>query len=338
MDTGVHNLLVRPRGGWLNGHAPDVLHIGLLNNMPDAALESTERQFSRLLGAAASEIPIRWHLFSLRSIARSDTGSLHLIHQNYGTPRDLYNTPLNALIVTGTEPLQQDLRQETYWPELATMFDWIEREGPPAIFSCLAAHAAVMHFDGIERRRLPQKRFGLFDHVVAAEHLLTASLAAPLRIAHSRWNEVPADALNEAGYEILTYAPEAGADLFTKRKRNALLFLQGHPEYDSDTLAREYRRDVRRYLAGARDSYPNLPLHYFGQEEADALQRFRDRAVAGRDERLMDRFPAITSRRISATAPMSPVFGALLREINARRDSRYGMAPRRAVTTQAHAP
>ena len=166
MDTGMHNLLVKPRGGWMNGHPPGALNIGLLNNMADSALESTERQFLRLLGAAAPELPIRWHLFSLRSIARNESGNLHLIHQNYGSPGDLYNTRLDAVIVTGAEPLQQDLRQEAYWPELATVFDWIDREGPPAIFSCLAAHAAVLHFDGIERRRLAQKRFGLFDHVV----------------------------------------------------------------------------------------------------------------------------------------------------------------------------
>ena len=338
MDTGLHNLLVKPRGGWMNGHPPGALNIGLLNNMADAALENTERQFFRLLGGAAPELPIRWHLFSMRSIARSESGNLHLIHQNYGTPGDLYNTRLDALIVTGAEPRQQDLRQETYWPELATVFDWIDREGPPAIFSCLAAHAAVLHFDGIERRRLAQKRFGLFDHIVAAEHPLTAALAAPIKVAHSRWNEAPVDALSDAGYEVLTYAPEAGADLFARRKRNTLLFLQGHPEYDANTLAREYRRDVRRYLAGTTEQYPHLPLHYFGQEEIDALTCFRERASHARDERLMDEFPAIPSQRDrKGAASVSRAFGAWLRDIDARRNKHYAMPLARTLSAGLHA-
>ncbi|HEY1961205.1 MAG TPA: homoserine O-succinyltransferase, partial [Rhizomicrobium sp.] len=264
-DSGIKNLLVRPQGGWLSDHAHGTLHLGLLNNMADAALESTERQFFRLFGSAAGEHRICWHLFSLRSVARSESGNLHLIHQNYGSPGDLYNTPLDALIVTGTEPVQSDLREEVYWPELSTVFDWIEQEGPPAILSCLAAHAAVLHYDGVERRRLPQKRCGSFDHIRASEHPLTAPLPAPVKVAHSRWNEVPIESLTAAGYEILTFAPEAGADLFAKRRRNTLLFIQGHPEYDADTLAREYRRDVRRYLAGASKEYPRMPRHYFEQ-------------------------------------------------------------------------
>ena len=334
-DAGVQSLLMRPRSGWIDGPAQGAMHIGLLNNMADSALENTERQFFQLFGAAATEMPIRWHLFSLRSIPRGQTGNLHLIHQNYGTPGDLYNTNLDALIVTGAEPQQQDLRQEAYWPELATVFDWIEREGPPAIFSCLAAHAAVLHFDGVERSRLPQKRFGVFDHKVALEDPLTACLSVPTKVAHSRWNETPVDALSEAGYKILTYAPEAGVNLFAKRRRNRLLFLQGHPEYDPDTLAREYRRDVRRYLTGVSEQYPDRPLYYFGQSETRALTRFRDRAIRQRDERLMEEFPSLPARRASETAAMAPVFGAWLREIDPHRNSGHRMIRGRGFASEA---
>jgi homoserine O-succinyltransferase len=338
MDTGVQNLSMRPRSGWMNGHPPDALHIGLLNNMADSALENTERQFFRLFGASAPELPIRWHLFSLRSIARSERGNLHLIHQNYGSPWDLYNTKLDALVVTGAEPRETDLREEAYWPELTTVFDWIEREGPPAIFSCLAAHAAVLHYDGVERRKLSQKRCGLFDHIVASEHSLTASLSAPVAVAHSRWNEVPVDVLSEASYEILTYSPEGGAELFAKRMRNMQLFLQGHPEYDADTLAREYRRDVRRYLSGGCERYPNLPLHYFGEAETQALLRFQERALEERNEQLMEQVPAVMVRHVSEAPVMAPVFGARLREINARRNNHYALSPRRAVYVETRAP
>ena len=327
--------LIRPRSGWINWPEPNTLHIGLLNNMADSALASTERQFFRLFGAALTNQRVCWHFFSLRNVARGETGSLHLIHNNYGSAADLYNTPLDVLIVTGAEPRQSDLRQEAYWSELATVFDWIDREGPPAVFSCLAAHAAILHYDGVERSRLPHKRCGLFDHIVTPQHPYTASLPKRVAVAHSRWNEVPADVLSDAGYEILTYASEAGADLFTKRRRNRLLFLQGHPEYDEDALPREYRRDVRRYLSGASDSYPDRPLYCFTPKETRALVRFRERALRERNERLIDEFPVVYGRRLSQPAPMAPVFGSWLQQIGQPR-SRHFLAPPDKEFVEAH--
>jgi len=309
---------------WLAPHPRDVLHIGLVNNMADGALEQTERQFFQLIGGAGAAFRIRWHLFSLRSIRRGESARLHLIHENYCELREIYVAQLDGVLVTGTEPGQQDLRQESYWPELSELLDWIGREGPPAIFSCLAAHAAVLRYDGIERRRLVHKRCGTFDHIVVDSHPLTNELTGTLKVPHSRWNEAPADALEEAGYQILTYAPEAGADLFVKQRRNLLMFFQGHPEYDHNTLAREYRRDVRRYLAGIANGYPALPQYYFRQDEADALELFRERAMKTRDEALLAEFPAIAAdaRNCRTSAALKPVFEiwlCLLQELAAKR-------------------
>lgn len=327
---GFEAFLSRPRGGWMDAGEAGFFHIGLVNNMPDSALESTERQFSRLLSAAAPELRIRWHLFSLGGIARGEAGHLHLVRQYYGGLHDLYRTPVQALIVTGTEPKLPDLRQEAYWPEFTGLLDWIEREGPPAIFSCLAAHGAVLHFDGIARRRLTEKHFGLFEHAAATDHPLAASVAAPVRVAHSRWHDVAADALADAGYSILTHGAEAGVDLFAKRKRHELLFLQGHAEYDANTLAREYRRDVRRFLAGIADIYPELPKHYFAANDVPALECFRERARNRRDVALMNEFPLGATITMGG-APTATIFGAWLRNIEANRAERYGACERRSL-------
>ncbi len=61
------------------------------------------------------------------------------------------------------------------------------------------------------------------------------------------------------GYLTLTRAPGAGVDMFVKEWLALQVFLQGHPEYDADTLAREYRRDVGRFLAGERADAPAPP-------------------------------------------------------------------------------
>ncbi|MGH6879022.1 MAG: homoserine O-succinyltransferase MetA [Rhizomicrobium sp.] len=298
------------------GSSEYCIELGLLNNMPDGALERTERQFFNLLGAAAPDLLVRVSFFSLCGVARGNAGIEHLRKNSYRNAAELAGAELDALIVTGTEPHHPDLRLEPFWTELTGVFDWISGDGPSALFSCLAAHAAVLHYDGIERQRLGEKRFGVFDHVVAGHDCFTEQLSQPLKIAHSRWNEVSESALASCGYRILTWAPNAGVDLFVKRRRTDLLFCQGHPEYDPATLGREYHRDVRRFLSRESETWPALPKNYFQPSEALLLTRFRERAMAGRCDSLIAEFPA-PRRRPDARwqPPAAPVFRAWLRQI-----------------------
>jgi homoserine O-succinyltransferase len=286
------SVLYTPRARTLG----DDLRLGIVNNMPDKALLSTARQFLSVIDMAAPDFRVFVSLFSLPGIARSDTGKRHLLENSYRSLSDLQDANLDAIIVTGTEPREQNLKDEPFWSPLTALFDWIDRDGPPVLFSCLAAHAAVLHFDGIDRRRLEHKRFGLFDHATTSHDELTDHLPASFKVAHSRWNEIPEDVLGEKGYRILTESPEAGADLFVSQRRNLMLFFQGHPEYDSATLGREYQRDVRRFLAGERDEYPGTPRGYFNASEKEMLDRFRAHALKQRDEKLMEIFPALANR------------------------------------------
>lgn len=292
------------------------IDLGLVNNMPDAALARTERQLFNLLGAVAPDLLVRVSFYSLPTIARDHAGLDHLQTNSYRNVAELPGANLDAIIVTGTEPRHRDLKSEPYWSELAQLFDWVAKEGRFALYSCLAAHAAVLHYDGIERQRLRGKCFGLFPHAVAAHDRLTESLASPLMVAHSRWNEVSALTLAACGYKILTWAPEAGVDLFLKRGRRNLLFCQGHPEYGPSALGSEYRRDVRRFLAHECAAYPSLPQNYFEAAEVALLTRFRERALAERCETLMAQFPAI-GRGTDARwqPPGACVFRAWLRQI-----------------------
>jgi homoserine O-succinyltransferase len=305
--------VVTDRGLW-GRYAPGrtfdrAIRIGLVNNMPDSALESTERQFRAMLATAATDRQIQLSFYSLPGVPRGEAGEHHLLDRRYRDFSELRNARLDGLIVTGTEPKLSDLRREPYWDAMADLFDWIASAGPPALFSCLASHAAVLHYDGIERQRLPQKRFGVFEHNVVGTHELTQTLAPVLKIAHSRWNEVSADALEARGYQILTYSREAGVDLFVKRKRNLLLFFQGHPEYDPLSLWREHKRDVRRFLAGEQDDYPLMPVGYFSASESDELTRFRDRAHAERLPEIMRDFPTPANRSANGSERRGSAIG-----------------------------
>jgi homoserine O-succinyltransferase/O-acetyltransferase len=275
-------------------HAP-ALDIGLVNNMPDAALQATERQFMSLLNAAAGRGLVRLHFFRLPGVPRSAEAAARLgsIYADAGT---LMRAPLDGLIVTGAEPQAADLRDEPYWGALTEMIDWAQDNTLSTIFSCLSAHAAVLHQDKIARRPLPEKCFGLFESVKLVDDPLLADLRWPLPVPHSRHNGLARADLERHGYRILTQAGEAGPDIFTRERQSLFVYLQGHPEYEPQSLQREYRRDVLRYLTGERDVFPVAPAEGLARATRASLEAFRLRAMAQRDKALADQCPTWQTR------------------------------------------
>jgi homoserine O-succinyltransferase len=100
-----------------------------------------------------------------------------------------------------------------------------------------------------------------------------------LRTPHSRWNELPLDALRAAGYCILSASADTGANIFARQQRSLLVLFQGHPEYERSTLLKEYRRDVERYANGKQTHYPTLPSGYFSSEASATLDALRRRTL-----------------------------------------------------------
>ena len=266
--------------------------IGLVNNMPDSALEATEAQFSRLLGAAADSLEVRLRLFFLPEVPRGQAGLDHINAGTYWPIDALLREPVDALIVTGMEPLAPLLSDEPYWDRMGQLLQWADANITSSIWSCLAAHAAVEHLDGIRRKRLERKRCGVFAHTTLAGEELLEGVDSPLCIPHSRWNELPVDELRAAGYTIVSSSPESGADMFIKQTRSLLIFFQGHPEYEGSTLLREYRRDVGRFLRGQQQVYPTLPNEYFSPPAVELLRAFEQRAVAAPSADLFSEFPS----------------------------------------------
>jgi len=267
------------------------VHIALINNMPDAALEDTEAQFFALLEASSGDIPVQAQLYFLPDVPRGDRVQEHL-RNFYLSVDDLWNTQLDGAIITGTEPRQRNLRDEPYWRSLAATFDWAEQHTASTVLSCLAAHASVLHSDGIERNALPDKQFGVFDYRRIGHHELTHGLPRMVRFPHSRWNEVRANDLTSHGYDVLDESEGAGVNLFVKKKgRSLFVHFQGHPEYGSRTLLKEYRRDIRRFLKQERPTYPSLPHGYFDDAASQLLAEFRQNAEANPHEGIFAAFP-----------------------------------------------
>jgi homoserine O-succinyltransferase len=258
--------------------------------MPDAALESTQRQFGALLAAADAEFDIRLRLFSFPELIRSEAGRKY-VDEHYEPIEQLWTGELDGLIVTGAEPRTASMPDEVYWRSLTRLVDWANDTATPTVWSCLAAHAAVLHLDGIERHRLGEKISGLFRCEKSCDHPLVSGLPASWRIPHSRLNTLDRAELLAAGYEIVSFSSDAGADTFIQRRRTLFVFFQGHPEYDAGALFREYRRDVGRFLAGTMDRYPQMPRGYFDDEMTRSLTAFRARAERHRSRNLLEEFP-----------------------------------------------
>jgi homoserine O-succinyltransferase len=279
--------------------AASCLDVGIINNMPDPALEATERQFFKLLHGAAGGLVVRLTLYSLPGIGRSDWGRRHAA-SCYSGIDDLWGNHLDGLIVTGTEPLAPSLADEPYWQSLTRVLEWADRNAHSSIWSCLAAHAAVLHLDGLARLRLDDKRFGVFECTRLSCHDLTAGLPSHLQMPHSRWNDLPEKTVTSCGYRVLTRSEAAGVDSFVKQAKSLLLFFQGHPEYEPQTLLLEYRRDVGRYLRGERDSYPPMPQGYFDGDIFEDLAALQERAMLDRREDHLMNFP--TTRAVDQVA------------------------------------
>jgi homoserine O-succinyltransferase/O-acetyltransferase len=272
------------------------LVIGLVNNMPDGALKATERQFARLLqDAAPPHVRIRFPCFSLPSIIRAQAAQTH-VAQHYSNLSVLKRGAVDGLIVTGAEPIADDLHDEPYWPELTSIVDWAATNTRSTIWSCLAAHAAVLHLDGIARRKLDAKCSGVYDCHNVADDWLTMDIRSPLQVSHSRYNVLEESELVARGYQVLTRSDTVGVDIFARPAPSRFIFFQGHPEYDALSLQREYMRDIARFLAAQRADYPNLPAAYFDSETEQVLKDFEIRARASRDPTLAAELPGLTLR------------------------------------------
>jgi homoserine O-succinyltransferase/O-acetyltransferase len=278
------------------------LRIGLVNNMSDEALKATECQFLGLLDSASANMAVHLSFYTLPGVPRNGLTASH-IHSRYSNLEDLWDSHLDGLIVTGREPMTENLADEPYWDSFTKVLGWAQENCHATVFSCLAAHAAILAMDGIPRVKARDKVFGIFESACATHHPLTTGIASRFKLPHSRWNGVREEQLVGCGYKVLTRSMTAGVDTFVKEMKNGLfVFFQGHPEYESDTLLREYRRDVGRYIKGETSRYPSMPRNYFDEATVEPLAAFEEKALSRRNEDMLPELNTILgSQRITNT-------------------------------------
>lgn len=257
------------------------LHIGLLNMMPDAALEATERQFLRLVGASNRIAQFYVHLLTVDGLERGPAAQRH-IAQHYERFEDIADAGLDALIVTGANITGPDLTREAFFEPMTRVVDWARQNVTSVLCSCLASHAVWRHRYGIERRPMQDKLWGVFEHrTIDRLHPLVSGVNSRFYAPHSRYNDVSREQLEAAGMTVLTNSDAAGVLLATSDDGLRFVYLQGHPEYDTESLAKEYKREVARFMTGEREDHPPFPHGYLDKVSQALLERFREQVLAG---------------------------------------------------------
>jgi homoserine O-succinyltransferase len=253
------------------------LHVGLLNMMPDAVFQVTEQQFMRLVGSSNHIAQFYVHCFTVPGLPRSrDTQSY--IDEHYEPIDTIYADGLDALIITGANVANPRLEIEPFYAPLTAVIGWATENVTSTLCSCLSTHALMKYLHGIDRVPLPRKQWGVYSHrVVAPEHPLLRDINTRFDVPHSRYNAILREHFVAAGLQILIESAEAGVHAAVSADGFRRVYFQGHPEYDANSLLKEYKREVLRSFAGERER-PPLPEHYIRDEGAQMIQRFLDAA------------------------------------------------------------
>lgn len=244
------------------------LQIGLLNLMPNK--ERTETQFARLIGAT----PLQVDLTLVRvSDHKSKNTSEEYLKSFYSTWEEVREKKFDGFIVTGAPVANMPFEEVKYWSEMLEIMDWTETNVHHTMFICWGAQAALHHFHGARRYRMPNKAFGVFRHKLVGPQTpwLHGFSDSPM-IPVSRYNDIDRTSLG-AGLEVLIDNADIGVCMLEDKARPALYMLN-HLEYDNRSLADEYERDVKAGL----NTPPPVNLFPNGDTTVEPENRWRSHA------------------------------------------------------------
>jgi homoserine O-succinyltransferase len=256
------------------------LHIGLLNMMPDAALQVTEQQFMRLVGNSNQIAQFFVHPFSIPGLPRSPEAEAY-IDRYYTDFEKLQEDGLDALIITGANVANPTLELEPFWEPLKQVVSWAAENVASVVCSCLATHAIVKHFYHIDRKRLARKRWGVYSHRIARiKHPLLRNINTRFDVPHSRYNTITRDQFEKAGLTILAESTEGEVHMAISEDLFRVIYFQGHPEYYHNSLLKEYKREVMRFWEGEKEEYPPHPENYFCPDAARIAEEYKETVLA----------------------------------------------------------
>lgn len=236
------------------------LKIVILNLMPTKIV--TETQLLRLLGNSPLQVDIE--LLQMATHQSKNTSSRHLT-TFYKTFADIKDHSFDGMIITGAPVETLEFEEVDYWPELCEIMEWSKHNVYSTMHICWGAQAGLYYHYGIPKYPMDEKLSGIFQHrVLNPNYPLMRGFDDRFVMPHSRFTTVNReDILNFPKLEVLATSRLAGVAVVCK-KNGRQFYVMGHPEYDRDTLAKEYFRDVNKGL------HPQVPFNYFPENDPAA--------------------------------------------------------------------
>ncbi len=234
------------------------LQVLILNNMP--VKQDTELQLLRALSNTPLQVDVTF--MNVKSHVSLNTSASHL-NKFYITLDDVRDKKFDGMIVTGAPVEDISFEEVDYWREMCEIFDWAETHVTSTLHICWAAQAGYYHYYGINKKLLPRKLFGIYEHKVMNRKVpLVRGFDDIFLAPHSRHTETPAEAIHACeALKVLAESAVAGVYLAIA-EGGKKIFVAGHPEYDRYTLNNEYHRDLDKGLS------IQIPYNYYPGDDS----------------------------------------------------------------------
>lgn len=246
------------------------LKVIILNIMPKKI--ETESQILRLLSNTPLQVDI--DLLQMASHVSRNTSQSHL-EAFYKTFSEIRGNRYDGMIITGAPVELLEYEEVDYWDEITEIMEWSKTHVFSTLYICWAAQAGLYYHFGIPKYPLEQKMFGVFPHrAEVSKCQLLRGFDDIFYVPHSRNTEVRREDIERIPQlEILTSSDISGVHIVAN-KNGRQYFITGHSEYDRDTIANEYRRDLEKGID------INIPYNYFPDDDPNNVPLFSWRCTA----------------------------------------------------------
>ena len=233
------------------------LKIIILNLMPTKI--ETETQLLRLMSNTPLQVDVE---FMHPASHKSKNTSQNHINKFYKTFDEVKDNKYDGMIITGAPVELLNFEEVDYWDELCKIFEWTKTNVYSTFHICWGAQAGLYYHHKIPKYILKEKMFGVFPHKpLDLYHPILRGFDESFYVPHSRHTEIRFEDIALCkDLQVLTYSEQAGIHLVADLEcRN--FYATGHSEYDAETLAREYFRDLDRGLD------IKVPFNYFPDDD-----------------------------------------------------------------------
>ncbi|RST73090.1 homoserine O-succinyltransferase [Siminovitchia acidinfaciens] len=233
------------------------LNILILNLMPEK--EKTEVQLLRLLGNSPLQVNITFLHMETHQSKNVSKSHLEQFYKTYSSVKNYY---FDGMIITGAPIEHLAFEDVNYWEELTKIMEWTNDHVTSVMHICWGAQAALYHHYGIGKFELPCKCSGIYKHTINDQTIkLVRGFDEVYFAPHSRYTSVSRKEILEHPNLLLLSEGEAGPFIIISKDEKHIM-VTGHLEYDTDTLAIEYERDLKKGLD------IQMPENYFPNDNA----------------------------------------------------------------------